>query len=322
MINSATQSILVNLKRLRKGRGIFNDRIAELAGPELRKLCGAVQYEPEAIFRRKLRHRTEELAARLPAEMRILALTALGIHEEATGALFEERIAWLTMRLGCSTRTARRRIDAALQRLAEEAAADLDGPALPVTGQDDGWYIESFDTVLRLDRGAPVAVETRRIVCTRDGLTEVVAATSLPRRNTIGRVTPRALDVDVQYGGALRLREHPSDSHFRHVVLLPRPLRAGDRHEYCLTVRVPGPTLFAPHYICVPLRRCDSFVVRVRFNAARIPRQVWRVVGAPPRVIDDRTVSEEMLLPDRFGEVYTEFHTLRQGLGYGVQWEP
>jgi hypothetical protein len=59
--------------------------------------------------------------------------------------------------------------------------------------------------------------------------------------------------------------------------------------------------------------------VRVRFGD-RVPRRVWRIDGIPPRAIDDFDPRDQLLTPDRLGEVAAAFSGLRQGLSYGIRW--
>jgi hypothetical protein len=77
----------------------------------------------------------------------------------------------------------------------------------------------------------------------------------------------------------------------------------------------------APHYAYVPFCRSDHFELRVRFNPACLPADVWVLRGAPPAVIYERGRDGDVLVPDRFGEVCVEFRDLRIGHAYGVRWQ-
>ena len=48
-------------------------------------------------------------------------------------------------------------------------------------GGENGWYVESFTALLRLDTAQPEAIEDRIIVATVDGLRELTTSISVPR---------------------------------------------------------------------------------------------------------------------------------------------
>lgn len=182
-----------------------------------------------------------------------------------------------------------------------------------------GWFIESFSAVLRLNAHPVEAEERRRIVCTADGLTELVTSITVPR-DPRDAAQGRGLEAELLYGGSLTGRRQPYDSYFQHVIGLPRPLRAGERHEYALRLRVPPGQRMSPHFVHVPYRRSDHFELRVRFDPCRLPNAVWAVRAAPPAVIYQREPPGERQELDRFGEAYACFQDLRPGLGYGICW--
>jgi len=203
--------------------------------------------------------------------------------------------------------------------------------ALPVSpavarGPDDddesaagGWFLESFSAVLRLDADPVEAWERRRIAATVEGLRELVTSVSVPRHPE--DVTRRhGLESEMLYGGAMEVRRQPYDSYFQNVITLPRALRAGDRHEYAVRLRIPAGQRMTPHYVHVPYQRSDYFELRVRFDPRRPPEAVWLVREAPTTVIYRREPTGEKLIPDRFGEVYASFRDMRPGMGYGICW--
>lgn len=191
-------------------------------------------------------------------------------------------------------------------------------PAAP--GQPaEGWYIESFTALLRLDAEPVEAWEQRRIVATGDGLGELVTSVSVPRHpGAAGQ--PHGLESELLYGGRIEARRQPYDGYFENVIVLPRPLRAGERHEFGMRVRLPAGQLMTSHYVHVPRRRSDHFELRIRFGGTRPPAPAWVVRAAPPSVIYQREPTPEQLIPDRFGDVSVSFTGLRPGLGYGVCW--
>jgi len=184
----------------------------------------------------------------------------------------------------------------------------------------DGWYVDTLTVLLRLDTDPIEAVERRVIFATVDQLSELVTSISVPRDSDDVSESHR-LDVELLQGGSLERREQPFESLFRNVIALPKPLRAGDRHEYSLRFRIPAGQPMAPHYVHVPLQRSDHFDLRVRFMPGRPPLRVWKLSGVPTAVIYEKDPAAEIVTPDRFGEVHVTFRSLRQGLTYGLRWQ-
>jgi transcriptional regulator with XRE-family HTH domain len=197
---------------------------------------------------------------------------------------------------------------------------DLAEPGQWETDRSDSWYIESFTALLRLDAEPVEAIEQRTVVATVDGLSELATSVSVPRHPD-DACSAHRLDAELLHGGSLELREQPYESYFRNVIVLPAPLRAGERHEYALRLRIPRGQPMASHYVHVPFRRSDYFELRVRFSVDRLPRSVWVLSGAPTAVIYERSPASQTLSPDRFGEIHVRFRDLRLGLGYGVCWQ-
>jgi Helix-turn-helix domain len=202
---------------------------------------------------------------------------------------------------------------------AEAAPGAAGEAARPDAGAADGWIIESFSALLRLDADPVEAAEFRRIVATVDGLGELVTSLSVPRQSGDSGQS-HDLESELLYGGSLQRRAQPYDSYFQNVIVLPHPLRSGDRHEYAIRHRIPRGQQMASHYVHVPYRRSDRFELRVRFGASQQPREIWVLRDAPTAVIYAREPSAETLMPDRFGEVQVTFTGLRPGLGYGISW--
>ncbi|MGH3168464.1 MAG: helix-turn-helix domain-containing protein, partial [Trebonia sp.] len=198
--------------------------------------------------------------------------------------------------------------------LPEPARSDL--PAEPA---GDGWFFESFSALLRLEADPVEAIEFRRVVATEDGLAELVTSLSVPRAPDDSGGN-HDLESELLYGGCLERRLQPYDSFFQNVIVLPRPLNNGDRHEYAIRHRIPAGQSMTFHYAHVPYRRSDRFDLRVRFGADRVPSEVWALRDAPTAVIYARQPTAEILVPDGFGELQVSFERLRPGLGYGISW--
>lgn len=204
------------------------------------------------------------------------------------------------------------------RRAADQAAAR--GAVRSVMTEAEGWFVESFSALLRLDTEPIEALEQRVIVATSDGLSELATSVSVPRHPTDADQA-HGLEPELLHGGSLELHEQPYESYFKNVIVLPQPLRKGERHGYALRLRILAGQRMAPHYVYVPFNRSDHFELRVRFNPQQLPRAIWVLDGAPTAVIYERGPTHETLVPDRFGEVHVTFRTLRLGLGYGVCWQ-
>jgi transcriptional regulator with XRE-family HTH domain len=200
------------------------------------------------------------------------------------------------------------------------AAQRATSPPAPDADNSQGWFVESFSALLRLDTEPIEALEQRVIVATADGLSELATSVSVPRHPADADQS-HGLESELLHGGSLELREQPYETYFKNVIVLPRPLRKGERHEYALRLRIPAGQPMASHYVYVPFSRSDHFDLRVRFNPRHLPQAVWTLRGAPTAVIYQREPLAEMLTPDRFGEVHVSFRSLRLGLGYGVCWQ-
>ncbi|HWM03902.1 MAG TPA: hypothetical protein VNP92_16325 [Actinophytocola sp.] len=308
-------TLIDELKRLRKGRGVHSTNIAERTGPALRRLCGIGAQDSPAATRDRLALTLRDLAGRLPDDLRLALVAQLGLHDEASQPRLGERLEWLAERIARDARTARRRADQAFERLAEVADTLPTEPTEP----GDGWYVRRFSALVRLDGRTPEITETRTIVATRDGIDELDTEFSLPRHPADRRPT-HDLGAAMLYGGRLVRKDRRSESHFEFTVELPLTLGVGQHHEYAMRLRVPSGQPVRPHYVFIPHRRCDLFEVRLRFDPLLVPRTLWRLTETPLRVVDDAQPSGELLQPDAAGEIHQIFTEPRQGFAYGVQW--
>lgn len=309
---------LVELKALRKGRGVFAPQLADHVGPVLRGVCGVGDRDDTATIRRKLIERLSELAAALPDDLGLAATVALAIHPEARQAFLNQRIQWLANHISRDGRTARRRVDDGIVQLAEVAAdryASGQGPG----PRSEHWYVSQLRAVVLLDRSSPWCIETRRIVAGQDNLDRLTLAVSLPR-DPAADTGPHDLGVEVLYGGVLAPKRLTGASQFRFELRLPHALRSGESHEFALTLKVPDSQPMRSHYVHTSPRRCDSFELRIRFGPGHQQRQVWRVDGLFHRELDELTPAGELLRPDPAGDLYLDFANLAPGFAYGVQW--
>lgn len=305
--------LLTDLKRLRRGWGVNGD-LSKVLGQSLAEACGIAPDDGEPQRRLKLTSHLNRVAERLPGEMSLFVLVGLCLHSDAQFRELEEREDWLTDQGKGSRRTVIRRIDEAMELFAENLLHDFQ-----LKESNAGWYVKSFIALVRADLEQPEAIETRKIVSLVDGLDAIETSVGVPRHPQDSQAE-HCLHAELRYGGLLVSRDRLSESRFRNVIKLPRPLRAGQEHEYSLRLRVPPGQLMAPHYVHPPKRRTDYFEVRVRFDMHNAPGAVWRLSNVPTTVIYESEPSGERLEVDPSGEARTDFRDLRIGYCYGIRW--
>jgi hypothetical protein len=318
----AVADLVKELRALRKGRGLYVTQLAERLGPALRTVCGLDDAAGPSESRSRVAEHLQRLAERLPEDLRIAVLAAYGIEPEARLPFYQDRVDWAADRLGRDRRTVRRRIDEGIKQMAELATApdDATEPLQQVSPVD--WHTKSMRAVLVLDRGSPVAFLERCIVAHRDDLERLdlaVTVTSPPCRSNA--LAAEDLLVDVTFGGALSWMGMESSDRFGLHLDLPHPLRRDESYTFALQMRIPEGKVMQPHYVCVPTHRCDLFELRIRFDAANLPRRVWRLDGVYQRDIDDPEVRAEAVALDRFGETSLVFRQLKTDRAYGARWE-
>lgn len=298
------------LLALPRARGMQTDDVADRIGPGLRAACGVTAADDPASVRRTVAHRIVELCERLPADLRISVLAGLALHPDAKHEFLQDRMIWAARRINRDhPRAAARRMRVAFRILAEQLD-DLVGDLR----LRQGWHTTSLRGLLRMDVDPPQLVEDRVIVASSDNLSEIEI-----RFSSASPETP--LLATVLYGGEITRTERVTRSHYKFVLRLPRPLHAGERHEYgARFVNVPR-SVMGPFYVMTPLQPCERFTVRVRFGGD-VPKRIWCVDGIPPRAIDEFEPFDDLLEPDRLGEVALEFAQLQQGLSYGIRWSP
>ena len=220
---ATSESLLAELKAIRRGLGLYQPDLAARLGPGLREACGVADQDPAETVRRKAVTRLRDAAAMLPGDLSVSALAALGLHPEVRDlARLQDRVGWLAARLRRDVRTARRRMDEACGMLAEMAAAAEAGRR---TG---GWHLATAQAMVVLDAGAPYAVERRVVVAEHDGIDQLVLLRSVPP-DAAGQpdaAGPADVQAQVLFGGLLGTRQWDTATRFRLVLHLPVPLRA------------------------------------------------------------------------------------------------
>jgi hypothetical protein len=309
-------SIAEELKLLRKGRGIASPDLLERRWPWLRRLAQVIESDDLPTARHKLTDLLTGPISRLAADLVAVTQVSLGLRGDSPTRFLDDRVDLLRAELGRERRTIYRRMD--------DAYALIESELLDRARRDaasHGWYVERFDAVVRLDTPTPEADETRRIRVVSPVLTEIVNSSSIPRPRQPSVPGPRLIS-ELVYGGRVRPGAPGEGPTVSTVIELPRELHIDDVHTYRLRQILPPGAPMVPHYTLIPLRLSQLFTVRIRFRSDALPRCVWRVEETTQREIDDARPSGTLLTPDADGEVYQEFHDLKIGYGYGVQWTP
>ncbi|WP_328448586.1 MULTISPECIES: hypothetical protein [unclassified Amycolatopsis] len=296
------------LKVLRKGRGL-QGRIEERVGPVLRSACDVTADDGLVVIRTKVAARLSELAEHLPEDLRLAALAAFAISAEARQPLYQDRVKWAATRVDRDPRTVRRRVDEAIDLLAELATGGRRGPA---PSEKSRWHTAELRVAMVLDQPRPEILEQRRIVADQSGLRSLDLAVSLPA----GR---EDLSVTVLYGGTLVDRGMEASDRWGYGLELPKPLSRGESWEVAALFRLPSAAALQPWMVCVPRHVCDSFDLRVRFGLEH-PREVRALDGAFQRDVADPACGGRRLAVDSAGEVHLRFRGLTPGLAYGARW--
>lgn len=294
----ALADLVGELRALRKGRGLLASHIGERIGSALRAICDVRDDDGPAVIRQKVARRLEILAGDLPADLRIAVLAAFAISPDARLPFYQDRVSWTARRLNRDPRTARRRIDAGIDHIAQLATVRPVPAARPAkaAAAATGWRILELRVIALLDRAHPEVFELHRIAAGRDGL----AAVDVP--------VPAAADV---LYGATRAG--------RGTVVLPRALPRGEGHEFGIRYRLPDAA--PPHLVRTPDHSCDLFDLRLRFNRARPPRRIWLLAAALDRDLADPERTGEARDTDEAGELHVVFRDLTPGLAYGARWD-
>lgn len=307
---SGRTELVQELKSLRKGRGLLAGRIQDRVGPTLRSACAVTDGDGLVAVRQKVTSRLAELAEQLPADLRLAALAAFAIGSDARQPLYQDRIRWAADRVDRDPRTVRRRVDEAIDLLAELATGS---PRDPVSGAAGHWHTRELRVAVVLDQPRPEILEQRRIVADQDGLRSVDLAVSLPT----GR---RGLDVTVFQGGTLVDRGMEASDRWGFSLALPKPLARGEVHDLAVLFRLPSESVPAPHMVCVPRHPCDLFDLRVHFGPDR-PPEVRTLDGAFQRDVSDPGFVGRPHPIGPAGELHVRFQHLTPGLAYGARWD-
>jgi hypothetical protein len=315
-VQEPSPELIAELKSVRKGRGVPDPEFAHRYGPALL----AVLDLPEDVPVPEVRTATEKLlrdhAETLADDLKLALLAGFGLHPDARARFYDARADWLAEIFQRDRRTAKRRVDEAVEQVAELALADLrrrDGRTHPT--EQAAWHTAFLRTVVVLAGGAPEIIESRRIVCHQPGLDLIDLAGTIT-----GSASPegRDLDVDVLFGGTLERRARKSGTRTGLYLRLPAAPPTGGKAEFMLRYRIPPGKAMGSHYAPVPRYRCDHYDLRIRFGDDR-PASAFRLERVFQADIDDGGAAVPV---NRAGEVHLEFDDLVPGFAYGARWEP
>jgi hypothetical protein len=307
-VDTGDHCLIADLKALRKGRAVLATDLGKRVGPGLRAVLGiGPRSLLPAEFRTEVVRGLTDLVELLPDDLRIAATAGYALDERVRMPFLKERIHWAAGQLKRDARTVRRRMDEAIERIAELAVSRA-GIA-PEASTEEGWHTEELRVSMALDQRMPEIFEFRRIVVDTDELDEatlgVVLGAGIPDFDARVFFGARLIRCAAELANRITLR-----------LRLPATLHQGDRHELGLRFRSPT----HPHYVCVPRKPCDLFDLRVHFPYDRPPAGAWKLDRAFQRDLGDRTTAGDPVGVDRVGEIHLRFAHLEPGFAYGLRW--
>jgi hypothetical protein len=310
-------NLLEELQQLRRGHGLHAPDVLSRVGPNLVRILGLDQTSSTGARRGQLNERIEAMVSALPQDLRLAVQAALALPPADQSRFLRERMEWLGDQMNRDPKTAMRRVQSGLALLAERMllSSELDTADHYAP---DGWFVDSFRTTLILNRDPVELLETRRVISTVDGLDRITMAWSIPADAGV----QNKLRVDLLYGGELQRDEQIStETFFSSTLILPRPLRAGETHEFQVRVTGPPRDKWSSYFVLTPFRRCDEFVLRVKFGIDDNPVQVWNLDGVPFQLVHENQPVGEVIVPDSAREILRLYRNLRPGLSYGLRWQ-
>jgi hypothetical protein len=310
-------ALVRELVTLRRGKGLEGARLLSQVGPVITGWCQLHPSMKDREIRQRVRSSIERAIADFNDDDRLAIIVGLGMPSDAWHSMLHRREQVLAERLGISERTARRRVDSAFRRLAEEILADH-GAEHRNDSPDSGWTVRRLRALVRLDCDAPELSEERTIIAARDDLTHITARFTVPRLDD-GTDGERRIAAKAN-GVVIKRVQRQGQRHFHLLLTLPRTLSRGDVHTYGLTFQILDTQPIRSSYAFVPLVDCEFFDVTVRFDPRRVPSVVWRLDQVPHSLLSDPAPPGPALPLDGAYEVHQHFASLKQGYGYGLRW--
>lgn len=306
------------LSRLRKGRAMYDPDLHARLGPQTKAAFGIAPGDRNPVIRRKVTEGVKRFS-RNKSEIVVPVLGALGLLPQVDHRLLKDREEALALELKCGVRTVRRRIIEATKLLIDAIGTDDHAAELSEVPRDDGFVVRTLWATMNLQSSPPQLRERRLIVVTTDRLNAIMGRFTVPRPDF--ELDQIELVLKAESGCKIARVERRSAEDFEITFALPRPLVLGDTHQYTIVYSLPPGQPMRPHYLVQPLVPIERLELTVRFDPVRVPARVWLIDGLLPRSVD-RPSDTERLRPDRRGSLKRTFTALRQGLAYGVRWDP
>lgn len=306
------RQLVEELKKLRQGPAIVDEVGKERVSVAVRVTFGLRDGDDAATMRARVLGRMRTAVTALAGDESAAVTVAFGLTPDYRGRYYKDRVEKFADERGVNPRTVRRWVDGGLEPLARALlAADTEQE------RGTGWWTDRLQLSLALDEPGVEAVEIRRVVAARDGVTELDLAM------TFTDAQPALLDqveFRMLYGGRLRIGPKESSDRLGMSLVLPKRLRRGETHEYALRIRLPVDFPLRRHCVCLPRYHCGNLDVRVRFPPDDLPAWVGRLVGVYQRDIDDDAVMAEEVPVDGAGEVHAVFTDLTPDRATGIRW--
>jgi len=175
-----------------------------------------------------------------------------------------------------------------------------------------GWHWAAYRVEVDASGDRPSYLNTRTLISTLNDLSQFEEVVSIPAIGEEG-----SWQVDGVTGCSYLGREQLSGSSWRLLFALPRPLRAGDRHETVVRVTWPSRDSVQPVAGFVPMRPVERFDVSVDFGHPRSCGAAWILNGVLPTSYTDPP-SQETLAMER--TVRASFVDPLPGHAYGIAW--
>jgi hypothetical protein len=314
--------LIIELKTIRKGRGIDDEELADRVGPALRSVLAVDETIPLPDLRAAVSDMLTDGADQLPGDLKLALLMAFGLHPDTRQRFYTQRIDVLATALDRNVRTAKRRVDEACRQLADVAMASACRIKVPAC-EDMAWHTERLRTMVVLDGPGPEIIESRRIVAHHDDVDLIdlaVTITAPPSPSDAGFAVSSDLSVDVLAGGTLVRTAQEATRRLGLSLRLASPLARDEHADFTLRYRIPEGKVTRPHYVCVSRYRCDRFDLSVRFGDDRRPPEEVRLASAFHADIIDPAAVGETVPVDAAGEIHVTFDDLKPGFAYGVRW--
>lgn len=300
-------SLIVELARLRKGRGLTRPHLSASLGPSLREALDIGDDTLDEDVRTRLTTLITDECATFPQDLRDLVQAAYGISSNRP--LLQDRLTLAGERLRRDQRTLRRRLVAADDLMADRILLRYGGRRGLVR---PGWNWATYRMEVDVSRPQPSMTSRRVLVPSLDGLDAFEEIVSIPQVGGTDDWRVECLDGCTYEG-----RESLSGSSWRLRYALPHQLPAGEPFPTAVRLTWPSKDWIQPVAAFIPTRPVERFEVSVSFGLPRACSSAWVLNGVLPTAYADAP-SPDSLVADHTVEV--GFSDLVMGLIYGVAW--